>query len=118
VTIFSGAQLFSLGIMGEYIARLHFRTMDRPPCALRSVCRTPEVPWMDARTDAIVDLLPWDAEHFGVRIARARGTRLTADAVAALDAWCAVNRVDCLYCRMTEDEQRRVIEGVTSFRCG
>ena len=53
---------------------------------------------MDARTDAIADLLPWDTEHFGVRIARARGARLTADAVAALDAWCAVNRVDCLYC--------------------
>ena len=44
VTIFSGAQLFSLGIMGEYLARLHFRMMDRPPYALRSVCRTPEVP--------------------------------------------------------------------------
>jgi glycosyltransferase involved in cell wall biosynthesis len=31
ITIFSGAQLFSLGIIGEYLARMHFRMMDRPP---------------------------------------------------------------------------------------
>jgi len=31
VAIFSGVQLFSLGIIGEYLARMHFRMMDRPP---------------------------------------------------------------------------------------
>ena len=31
IAIFSGAQLFALGIFGEYLARIHFRTMDRPP---------------------------------------------------------------------------------------
>jgi glycosyltransferase involved in cell wall biosynthesis len=31
IAIFSGAQLFALGIMGEYLARMHFRTMERPP---------------------------------------------------------------------------------------
>jgi undecaprenyl-phosphate 4-deoxy-4-formamido-L-arabinose transferase len=30
IAIFSGAQFFALGIMGEYLARMHFRTMDRP----------------------------------------------------------------------------------------
>ena len=30
VVIFSGAQLFALGVIGEYLARMHFRTMDRP----------------------------------------------------------------------------------------
>jgi undecaprenyl-phosphate 4-deoxy-4-formamido-L-arabinose transferase len=30
ITIFSGAQLFALGIFGEYLARMHFRSMDRP----------------------------------------------------------------------------------------
>ena len=30
VAIFSGAQLFALGIIGEYLARMHFRSMDRP----------------------------------------------------------------------------------------
>jgi glycosyltransferase involved in cell wall biosynthesis len=31
ISIFSGVQLFALGIFGEYLARIHFRTMDRPP---------------------------------------------------------------------------------------
>jgi len=30
ITIFSGAQLFALGIIGEYIARMHTRLLDRP----------------------------------------------------------------------------------------
>jgi undecaprenyl-phosphate 4-deoxy-4-formamido-L-arabinose transferase len=30
ITIFSGAQLLALGIIGEYLARMHFRTMERP----------------------------------------------------------------------------------------
>jgi glycosyltransferase involved in cell wall biosynthesis len=36
IAIFSGAQLFALGIIGEYLARMHFRTMDRPPYAIRN----------------------------------------------------------------------------------
>jgi glycosyltransferase involved in cell wall biosynthesis len=34
--IFSGAQLFALGIVGEYLARIHLRTMDRPSYSIRS----------------------------------------------------------------------------------
>ncbi len=30
IAIFSGAQLFALGIIGEYLARMHFRMLDRP----------------------------------------------------------------------------------------
>jgi glycosyltransferase involved in cell wall biosynthesis len=30
IAVFSGAQLLAMGIMGEYIARMHFRSMDRP----------------------------------------------------------------------------------------
>jgi undecaprenyl-phosphate 4-deoxy-4-formamido-L-arabinose transferase len=30
IAIFSGAQMFALGIMGEYLARMHFRLLDRP----------------------------------------------------------------------------------------
>ncbi len=36
IAIFAGAQLFSLGILGEYLARMHFRTMGRPPFSVRS----------------------------------------------------------------------------------
>jgi undecaprenyl-phosphate 4-deoxy-4-formamido-L-arabinose transferase len=35
IAIFSGVQLFALGIMGEYLARMHFRTMERPAYAVR-----------------------------------------------------------------------------------
>ena len=35
VAIFSGAQLFALGIIGEYLARMHFRTMDKPAYTIR-----------------------------------------------------------------------------------
>jgi glycosyltransferase involved in cell wall biosynthesis len=34
IAIFSGAQLFSLGIIGEYLARIHVRVMERPPYAI------------------------------------------------------------------------------------
>lgn len=30
IVIFSGVQLFALGIFGEYLARMHFRAMERP----------------------------------------------------------------------------------------
>jgi undecaprenyl-phosphate 4-deoxy-4-formamido-L-arabinose transferase len=39
VSIFSGAQLFALGILGEYLARMHFRTMGRPPYVVHSRTR-------------------------------------------------------------------------------
>jgi len=35
IAIFSGAQLFALGILGEYLARIHTRTMDRPSYVVR-----------------------------------------------------------------------------------
>jgi len=35
ISIFAGAQLFALGIIGEYLARMHFRMMDRPTYAVR-----------------------------------------------------------------------------------
>ncbi|MRR30365.1 glycosyltransferase [bacterium] len=40
IAILSGVQLFALGVMGEYIARIHFRTMDRPAYAVRQVKAT------------------------------------------------------------------------------
>lgn len=46
ISIFSGVQLFALGVIGEYIARMHFRSMERPPYAVGTlagrVCRPEE----------------------------------------------------------------------------
>jgi len=36
IAIFSGAQLFALGIIGEYLARMHFRSMGRPSHVVRN----------------------------------------------------------------------------------
>jgi hypothetical protein len=30
IAIFSGTQLFALGVIGEYLARMHVRSMGRP----------------------------------------------------------------------------------------
>jgi len=43
IAIFSGAQLFALGIIGEYLARMHFRTMDRPTYLISDSVGTTEL---------------------------------------------------------------------------
>lgn len=35
IAIFSGVQLFALGIFGEYLARMHFRSMERPAYSIQ-----------------------------------------------------------------------------------
>ncbi len=41
VAIFAGVQLFALGIIGEYLARMHFRMMERPSYAVRARVTSP-----------------------------------------------------------------------------
>ncbi len=36
ISIFAGAQLFALGIIGEYLARMHFRSMEKPTYLIRN----------------------------------------------------------------------------------
>ena len=35
IAIFAGAQLFALGVIGEYLARMHFRIAGRPTYTVR-----------------------------------------------------------------------------------
>src|SRR5437667_11884718 len=37
IAIFSGAELFALGVIGEYLARMHFRSMKRPAYVVRTM---------------------------------------------------------------------------------
>jgi glycosyltransferase involved in cell wall biosynthesis len=37
IAIFSGVQLLLLGIFGEYLARIHFRSIDRPSSVIREI---------------------------------------------------------------------------------
>jgi undecaprenyl-phosphate 4-deoxy-4-formamido-L-arabinose transferase len=40
ISIFSGVQLLTLGVIGEYLARMHIRIMDRPPYAIHGETAT------------------------------------------------------------------------------
>lgn len=46
IALFAGLQLFAIGVIGEYIARMHFRTMGKPPYAIREEVRHPAIPDM------------------------------------------------------------------------
>lgn len=41
--------------------------------------------------------LPWDSEHFGVRVARVEGHILYAQQTKEVMDWCQANKIDCLY---------------------
>ncbi len=43
VSILAGAQLFGLGVIGEYLGRMHFRSMQRPPYVVREILRPSQV---------------------------------------------------------------------------
>jgi hypothetical protein len=40
IALVSGAQLFALGIFGEYLARMFERSMDRPPYVIQETTET------------------------------------------------------------------------------
>lgn len=44
IAIFSGAQLLALGIIGEYLARMHFRMMERPTYSVRAITARKDLP--------------------------------------------------------------------------
>jgi glycosyltransferase involved in cell wall biosynthesis len=44
IALFSGVQLFALGIIGEYLARMHFRSMERPTYTVRETTDRPVQP--------------------------------------------------------------------------
>lgn len=43
------------------------------------------------------ELLPWDTEFFGFRIARVHGDTLTPEKAAQVEEWCGRNRIQGLY---------------------
>jgi ribosomal protein S18 acetylase RimI-like enzyme len=51
---------------------------------------------MSGETEPCVRL-PWDSRFFGVAIARVNGAALDEERAAAVDAWCARERVRCVY---------------------
>jgi undecaprenyl-phosphate 4-deoxy-4-formamido-L-arabinose transferase len=46
IAMFSGAQLFALGIIGEYLSRIYLRTMDKPSYVVRPIAEARD-PYLD-----------------------------------------------------------------------
>lgn len=53
VAIFSGAQMFAIGIIGEYLARIHFRTMGKPAYVVRDALDATAPDRVAAEVDAL-----------------------------------------------------------------
>jgi|SRR5208282_2162608 len=47
IIIFSGVQLFALGVIGEYLGRLYLQSFDRPPFLVRETCGATEAEFPD-----------------------------------------------------------------------
>jgi glycosyltransferase involved in cell wall biosynthesis len=47
IVIFSGVQLFALGVIGEYLGRLYLQSFDRPPFLVRETCGVAEAEFSD-----------------------------------------------------------------------
>lgn len=41
--------------------------------------------------------LSWDSAHFGLRIGRVEGTRMTSERLKEIASWCGAERIDCVY---------------------
>jgi ribosomal protein S18 acetylase RimI-like enzyme len=56
--------------------------------------------------------LDWDSEFFGKRVARLNRSRLLGSNIPEVLAWCAANRIDCLYFLADSDhvETRRIAD--------
>lgn len=52
---------------------------------------------MNSISPACCELLPWDTEHFGCRIARVCGDTLNPELVSRVDDWCRSHQIRGLY---------------------
>ena len=95
ISIFSGAQLFALGIFGEYLARVHTRTMDKPPYAVRAAT---DGTWLARKNLAPCQALDWDSAFFGFRIARLLQGHLTTQILSDVFGMVQLRKgYRCLY---------------------
>jgi glycosyltransferase involved in cell wall biosynthesis len=67
VAIFSGVQLFALGIVGEYLGRIHVSTLARPPYLVRDHAGDPGVEREPTAGDPAVDRARTDRERVSSR---------------------------------------------------
>lgn len=59
-------------------------------------------------TENMVQLLTWDSEFFGLRVASINGNKLSKEEDLEIQEWCRDNRIDCL-CFLAESSDARTI---------
>lgn len=57
---------------------------------------------------SLVELLAWDSEFFGFRIARIKQTHLSNADISAINAWVTAEKIDCLYFLAESDDAHSV----------
>ena len=58
----------------------------------------------------LITFLPWDTEHFGVRVARSNLRHVDAESAERLMQACREQNIDCLYFLVNSDDQATVVE--------
>jgi len=99
IALFSGVQLFVIGIFGEYLARMHFRLMDRPAYTVEVDTASPEPnesPDGD-ELDCLACAVSWNGTAILrlVRVARAQVSRLGRTRHPRSWMVCRANAIDC-----------------------
>jgi undecaprenyl-phosphate 4-deoxy-4-formamido-L-arabinose transferase len=105
ISIFSGAQLFAIGVIGEYLARMHVRVMSRPSYLVRAeVGGDGGRPAATDGLDGICRTLDWDSEFWGFPIARVVPERVDAAAAEQVERWCEGHGIACAYLLADADD--------------
>lgn len=110
ISIFAGAQLFAIGVIGEYLARMHVRVMAQPSYAIRARAggraepRTPAAVSDPGTDDEICRTLAWDSEFWGLPVARVVPESLDPAAAERVRRWCDERGVACAYLLARADD--------------
>jgi glycosyltransferase involved in cell wall biosynthesis/ribosomal protein S18 acetylase RimI-like enzyme len=107
ISIFAGAQLFSIGVIGEYLARMHVRVMARPSYSIRAEVgprRSPSGRPGQAGSDDLCRRLSWDTEFWGFSVARVVPKRIDRAGAAEVERWCEEQGIACAYLLADADD--------------
>ena len=124
ISIFSGAQLFAVGVIGEYLARMHVRVMARPSYAVKAIVQGREA--VDAygssqpdetEDGALCRVLEWDSAFWGFSVARVIPQKLDRKQAKQVERWCSEAGVRCTYLlAQADDAQTAVAAESVGFR--
>lgn len=111
ISVFAGAQLFAIGVIGEYLARVHVRVMSKPSYTARAMVGGDRDPPAAEPTAAVDNdagppcrILEWDTAFWGFQVARVATDRLDPAAARGVAAWCDRAGVRCAYLLAAADD--------------